>query len=161
MTSSQSRRSTRRARRRRTTRSSSTSRPQSLSDDGAGVRAGPIPESQRKRVTNPENEAPQAAAQSISVRLVGMRKEYPGTLAVDFDPGQELAFLAGEIHAVVGENGAGKSTLLSMVAGVTPPTGGEMWLADERHAPANAIDARRSGVDIVLQEPGLIDTMSV
>ncbi len=107
------------------------------------------------------SEAPGPSAQPISVRLVGMRKEYPGTLAVDFDPGQELAFLAGEIHAVVGENGAGKSTLLSMIAGVTPITAGEMWLDAERHAPTNAIDARRRGVDIVLQEPGLIDTMSV
>jgi ABC-type sugar transport system ATPase subunit len=108
-----------------------------------------------------DTETPEAAAPPISVRLIGMRKEYPGTLAVDFDPGQELTFLAGEIHAVVGENGAGKSTLLSMVAGVTPPTAGEMWLGGELYAPSNAIDARRRGVDIVLQEPGLIDTMSV
>jgi ABC-type sugar transport system ATPase subunit len=112
-------------------------------------------------VTIQHSDAMEPSAQPISIRLVGMRKEYPGTLAVDFDPGQELTFLAGEIHAVVGENGAGKSTLLSMVAGVTPPSGGEMWLGGEQHAPANAIDARRSGVDIVLQEPGLIDTMSV
>jgi ABC-type sugar transport system ATPase subunit len=112
-------------------------------------------------VTHPQNDAPEPAARSVSVRVVGMRKEYPGTLAVDFDPGQELEFLSGEIHAVVGENGAGKSTLLSMIAGVTPPTDGDMWLHGEPYAPGNAIDARRAGVDIVLQEPGLIDTMSV
>ncbi|MEA2622945.1 MAG: ribose transport system ATP-binding protein, partial [Chloroflexota bacterium] len=69
-----------------------------------------------------------AAAKRVAVRVVGMRKEYPGTQAVDFDPNDQLEFLRGEIHAVVGENGAGKSTLLSMIAGVTPPTDGQMWL---------------------------------
>ena len=73
-------------------------------------------------MTDSLNGSPESAAPPTSIRVVGMRKEYPGTLAVDFDPGQELAFLAGEIHAVVGENGAGKSTLLSMIAGVTPTT---------------------------------------
>jgi ABC-type sugar transport system ATPase subunit len=90
-----------------------------------------------------------------------MRKEYPGTVAVDFDPDQGLDFLVGEIHGVVGENGAGKSTLLSMIAGVTEPTAGEMWLGGEPYAARDVIDARRNGIDIVLQEPGLIDTMSV
>ena len=104
------------------------------------------------------SETPTAAA---AVRVVGMRKEYPGTLAVDFDPDQELSFLGGEIHALVGENGAGKSTLLSMIAGLTEPTAGEMWLGDQLHAPNDPVQARRNGVDIVLQEPGLIDTMTV
>src|SRR3954447_24036084 len=161
-TSSPSRRSTRRARRRRTTRSSSTESPPLLLEAvGAGVRAGPVAAGQEPGGTIQVRETTGPAVQPISVRMIGMRKEYPGTLAVDFDPGQELTFLAGEIHAVVGENGAGKSTLLSMVAGVAPPSGGEMGLGGWQHAPANAIDARRSGVDIVLQEPGLIDTMSV
>jgi ABC-type sugar transport system ATPase subunit len=98
---------------------------------------------------------------SVALRVVGMRKEYPGTLAVDFDPEQQLEFRSGEIHALVGENGAGKSTLLSMVAGVTPPTAGEMWLGGQLHAPRDPVEARRNGVDIVLQEPGLIDNMTV
>jgi rhamnose transport system ATP-binding protein len=101
------------------------------------------------------------AANPVAVRVVGMRKEYPGTQAVDFDPDQQLEFLRGEIHAVVGENGAGKSTLLSMIAGVTPPTDGRMWLDETPYAPRDVVEARRNGVDIVLQEPGLIDTMSV
>lgn len=100
-------------------------------------------------------------AAAIAVRVLGMRKEYPGTLAVDFDPDQQLEFRRGEIHAVVGENGAGKSTLLSMIAGVHQPTAGAMWLEGEPYAPSDVVDARRRGVDIVLQEPGLIDTMSV
>ena len=39
------------------------------------------------------------SAQRVAVRVVGMRKEYPGTLAVDFDPDQQLEFRRGEIHA--------------------------------------------------------------
>jgi ABC-type sugar transport system ATPase subunit len=101
------------------------------------------------------------AARPFAVRVVGMRKEYPGTLAVNFDPDQELAFRQGEIHALVGENGAGKSTLLSMIAGVIPPTAGEMWLGDVAYAPRDPVEARANSVDIVLQEPGLIDTMTV
>jgi ribose transport system ATP-binding protein len=95
------------------------------------------------------------------LRLRGIRKQYPGTLAVDLDTDTALDFSSGTIHALVGENGAGKSTLVGVVAGVTSPSGGEMSLAGHLYAPRDAVDGRRQGVDIVLQEPGLVDTMSV
>lgn len=97
----------------------------------------------------------------IGLRLSGMRKQYPGTLAVDIDEDQQLDFYRGEIHALVGENGAGKSTLVGMVAGTTLPSRGEMRLGGQPYQPKDVTDARRQGVDIVLQEPGLVDTMSV
>jgi ABC-type sugar transport system ATPase subunit len=102
-----------------------------------------------------------APATVAALEVIGLRKEYPGTLAVDLDPAAPLAFRRGEIHALVGENGAGKSTLVSMIAGVVSPTGGTMKLAATDYAPRDVVDARRTGVDIVLQEPGLVDTMSV
>jgi ABC-type sugar transport system ATPase subunit len=95
------------------------------------------------------------------VRLRGVRKLYPGTLAVDLDPATALDFARGTIHALVGENGAGKSTLVGILAGVTPPSAGEMLLGGEAYNPRDVVDARRHGVDIVLQEPGLVDTMTV
>jgi ABC-type sugar transport system ATPase subunit len=97
----------------------------------------------------------------IGLRVSGMRKQYPGTLAVDIDEDEHLDFRRGEIHALVGENGAGKSTLVGMVAGTTLPSRGEMRLGDRPYQPRDVADARRQGVDIVLQEPGLVDTMSV
>jgi ribose transport system ATP-binding protein len=96
-----------------------------------------------------------------TLRLRGIRKQYPGTLAVDLDPAADLDFNRGTVHALVGENGAGKSTLMGIVAGVTPPTEGEMVLDGRPFTPRDVVDARRQGVDIVLQEPGLVDTMSV
>jgi rhamnose transport system ATP-binding protein len=98
---------------------------------------------------------------AVALSLTGMRKEYPGTLAVNFDPDERLDFMRGEIHALVGENGAGKSTLVSIIAGVVPPTAGRMRLGDAPYAPRDVVDARRTGVDIVLQEPALVDTMTV
>ena len=54
----------------------------------------------------------------LSLRATGLRKAFPGVLALD-DVGIELR--GGEIHAVVGKNGAGKSTLIAIISGVIEP----------------------------------------
>jgi ribose transport system ATP-binding protein len=72
-----------------------------------------------------------------------------------------LELLPGEVHAVVGENGAGKSTLARIVAGVTRPDAGGLRLRGQPYAPSSRAGARRAGVDIVLQELNLIETMTV
>jgi ABC-type sugar transport system ATPase subunit len=93
--------------------------------------------------------------------IFGIRKVYPGTIAVDLDPEQVLGFRRGEIHGLVGENGAGKSTLVGVIAGLTRPTDGSMTLLGRPYDPTDPVEARAQGVDIVLQEPGLVDTMTV
>src|SRR5690606_2321872 len=67
-------------------------------------------------------EGPAHAGTPI-LQTVGIRKRYPGVLAldaVDFD------LRPGEVHILFGENGAGKSTLISILAGVQRPTAGEV-----------------------------------
>lgn len=49
-----------------------------------------------------------------ALQLRGIRKAYPGIVAVDE---VDLDLFAGEIHALVGENGAGKSTLAAIAFG--------------------------------------------
>lgn len=67
----------------------------------------------------------------------------------------------GEVLALAGENGAGKSTLTKIVAGLIPATGGVMHLNGQSYQPISRRDAERQGVRMVLQELGLIPTLTV
>lgn len=94
--------------------------------------------------------------------LIGLRKEYPGGLvALRWDDDASVEVRSGEIHGIVGENGAGKSTLFGVVAGLLPLSAGMRTLAGEPYAPASVAAARRSGVEIVAQEPGLVGSLTV
>jgi simple sugar transport system ATP-binding protein len=62
---------------------------------------------------------------------------------------------AGEIVALVGDNGAGKSTVVNCVAGVHPPTSGEILVEDEPVRFTGPLDARRLGIDVVFQDLAL------
>ncbi|HCA79420.1 MAG TPA: hypothetical protein DEP53_06755, partial [Bacteroidetes bacterium] len=43
-----------------------------------------------------------------ALQTISLRKEYPGTVALN---DVSVAFTGGKIHALIGKNGAGKSTL--------------------------------------------------
>ncbi|MFP4238117.1 MAG: sugar ABC transporter ATP-binding protein [Rhodosalinus sp.] len=87
-----------------------------------------------------------------------LRKEFPGTLALD---DVSLDVRRGEIHALLGENGAGKSTLIKCVCGAYSPTAGEVRV-DGRTAsfttPREALDA---GIAVVHQHFNLVSTLNV
>src|SRR5688572_20473387 len=72
-----------------------------------------------------------------------------------------LTVAAGEVVALTGENGAGKSTLARIVAGIAAPDAGELFLDGAPYAPVSRVAAERAGVRMVLQELGLVETLSI
>jgi ABC-type sugar transport system ATPase subunit len=88
----------------------------------------------------------------------GMRKEFPGTLALD---NVSLSVRRGEIHALLGENGAGKSTLIKCICGAYAPTAGEVLVEGRSVSfatPRGAVDA---GIAVVHQHFNLVPSLSV
>jgi len=67
----------------------------------------------------------------------------------------------GEIRGLIGENGSGKSTLASIIAGNLQADDGEMFLFGEAFSPANSLEASKSGISMIVQEQGTINTISV
>ena len=66
-----------------------------------------------------------------------------------------LSFAKQQTFGLVGESGSGKTTLARMVAGLTPPTGGTIFLEDEALRPT--VDKRDRDVlrrlQMVFQSP--------
>ncbi|HEX5595429.1 MAG TPA: sugar ABC transporter ATP-binding protein [Micromonosporaceae bacterium] len=88
-------------------------------------------------------------------------KKYPGTVAVNIQPGHGVSFAAGSIHALVGENGAGKSTLIGTLGGVVSPDERDILLNGAAFTPKSAPEARDLGIETVRQDSGLVPTLTV
>ncbi len=97
-----------------------------------------------------------AATPRLAMRNLG--KDYAGTPVL---AGVHLELRAGEVLALTGENGAGKSTLAKIICGLVTPTHGDMHLDGAPYQPHSRRDAERQGVRMVMQELGLIPTLSV
>ncbi|MEU0535423.1 ABC transporter ATP-binding protein [Amycolatopsis tolypomycina] len=81
---------------------------------------------------------------AVSVR--GLRKQYPGHLAV---AGLDLEIAQGEVFALLGPNGAGKTTTVEILEGHRQRTAGEVTVLGED--PGKAGRAWRARLGIVLQ----------
>jgi NitT/TauT family transport system ATP-binding protein len=68
-----------------------------------------------------------------------------------------LAVRPGEFVSLLGPSGCGKSTLLRVIAGLTPPTGGEVRIAGARPAEAQ----REKRVGMVFQQAALMPWRTV
>ena len=102
--------------------------------------------------------SPSSAPQSpplLAIQAVG--KDYTATVL----DGVNVELFAGEVLALTGENGAGKSTLSKILCGLEQPTRGGMQLAGQTYAPTSRRDAERHGVRMVMQELGLVPTLTV
>ena len=94
-----------------------------------------------------EGDASAAGAPLLEVR--GLRKAFPGLLALD---DVSLTVRSGEVVAVIGHNGSGKSTLVKILAGVHASDGGTVSLLDEGGEPTE--------LHFIHQDLGLIPMFS-
>jgi len=88
----------------------------------------------------------------------GVRKQYPGTLALK---GLTLQFESGKVHALIGKNGSGKSTLVKILSRAIDPTQGKVFLNGEDVSSCTPAEAFRRGIATVYQELSLIQDLSV
>ncbi|PBC75644.1 simple sugar transport system ATP-binding protein [Streptomyces sp. TLI_235] len=88
----------------------------------------------------------------------GLRKEFPGVLALD---GVDFRLFPGEVHALMGENGAGKSTLIKVLTGVHPADGGQVTMAGRPLRITGPLQAQQAGISTVYQEVNLCPNLSV
>lgn len=62
------------------------------------------------------------------IRVDSLHKHFGGFHAVD---GASLTISEGSITGLIGPNGAGKTTLFNVIAGVLPPTSGQVFMGGE------------------------------
>ena len=77
--------------------------------------------------------------------------------------GLSVAFRAGRLTLVTGRSGSGKTTLLSLLAGLTRPSSGKVYVLGRSLSSLSRTELsllRRAHVGIVGQEPGLVPFLS-
>jgi spermidine/putrescine transport system ATP-binding protein len=72
--------------------------------------------------------ATEFVARGQDLELVGIRKEFPGFVAID---NLDLRIPAGEFFALLGPSGCGKTTTLRLVAGLDTPTEGKILIGNK------------------------------
>jgi inositol transport system ATP-binding protein len=99
-----------------------------------------------------------AANAGALLEVAGVRKEFPGVLALD-----DVSFRlkAGTVHALMGENGAGKSTLMKIIAGIYQPDSGTFRLRGQDVRLQSPLDALENGIAMIHQELNLMPYMTV
>jgi ABC-type sugar transport system ATPase subunit len=87
------------------------------------------------------------------LRMHGIRKAFPGVLALD---DVDLELWAGEVLALLGENGAGKSTLIKIMGGAHLPDEGNVEIDGQPVLIETPQDSLEAGIGIIYQEFNLV-----
>lgn len=94
----------------------------------------------------------------LILEMKNISKSYGGVHALKK---VSLDLRRGEVLCLCGENGAGKSTLMKILAGVEPPSSGEIYINDKKVTIQKPLDAFNLGISMVHQELVQIEDMSI
>ncbi|OHE63085.1 MAG: hypothetical protein A2Z99_00480 [Treponema sp. GWB1_62_6] len=90
--------------------------------------------------------------------IKGLRKEFPGTLAIN---NVSFDIRRNTIHCLIGENGSGKSTMIKILTGAMERTGGEIFFEGMPFQPKTIKEAMARGITALYQELNVVDDLSV
>ena len=88
-----------------------------------------------------------------SIKAHNLEKSFGAVKAVQ---NYSVEINQGDVVALVGDNGAGKSTVVKMLSGLYKPDSGEILVNDQLVTLRSAIDARKAGIETVLQDLALV-----
>jgi putative ABC transport system ATP-binding protein len=98
------------------------------------------------------------------IRVRGLRKVYhTGNVDVEALRGVDLDVPPGEFLSIVGPSGSGKSTLFHIIGGLTPPSGGEVFVAGHNVSAvgdSGRTQLRRRYVSFVFQKFNLLPNLT-
>jgi ABC-type sugar transport system ATPase subunit len=99
-----------------------------------------------------------SAEDSLAIDMLAVTKRFGETIALD-----RCTFSCrfGMVHALLGENGSGKSTAVKVAAGIVAPDTGAFNLRGLEVRRFSPRSARGLGVEAVLQEVIVIESLSV
>ncbi len=109
-------------------------------------------------MTTATNAAANSPDAGPFLRLSGVRKAYPGVVALSH---LDLEVFPGEVIGLVGENGAGKSTMMKILGGVVAPDQGTIELDGVAHERLTVAGSLGAGIAFVHQELNLFDNLDV
>ncbi|MFT4229853.1 MAG: sugar ABC transporter ATP-binding protein [Microbacterium sp.] len=95
---------------------------------------------------------------AVRCAVANLTKQYGGVRALN---DVSVEFLAGEVHAILGENGAGKSTLMKILAGAESADSGDVELEGTVRRYSSVKEASSDGIAIVFQELSLFPELDV
>jgi len=99
--------------------------------------------------------ATEFVARGADLELFGIRKEFPGFVAIE---DLDLKIPAGEFFALLGPSGCGKTTTLRLVAGLDSPTKGKILIGNQD---VSNMKPHERPVNTVFQNYALFPHMSV
>ena len=88
-----------------------------------------------------------------SIKAHNLEKSFGAVKAVQ---NYSVEIKQGDVVALVGDNGAGKSTVVKMLSGLYKPDAGEILVNNQLVTLRSAIDARKAGIETVLQDLALV-----
>jgi putative ABC transport system ATP-binding protein len=103
-------------------------------------------------------------SEAAIIRVRGLRKVYhTGKVNVEALRGVDLDVPSGEFLSIVGPSGSGKSTLFHIIGGLTPPSAGEVIVADRNVSAvgdSGRTALRRKFVSFVFQKFNLLPNLT-